>query len=73
MGRFIDGVKAALKRLKEFACPEDNKKPEGFVEVVVDPDIKVKVRINENSSIEEIKEIVCKAIDLSFSGKVELR
>lgn len=72
MDRFIDGVKAVFKALKEFAFPEDNKKPEGFVQVVVDPDIKVRVRINESSSIEEIKEIVCKAIDLSFSGKVEL-
>lgn len=60
-----------INALKTFVFGEEDKL-DSYIEVS-HPDIEVKVKISEDSSPDEIKDIVSKAIDLSLSRKVELR
>ena len=60
-----------INALKTFVFGEEDKL-DSYIEVS-HPDIEVKVKIGEDSSPDEIKDIVSKAIDLSLARKVELR
>lgn len=60
-----------INALKTFVFGEEEEL-DSYIEVS-HPDIEVKVKISEDSSPDEIKDIVSKAIDLSLSRKVELR
>lgn len=62
-----------ISALKAFVFGEEEKE-EGYVHVVFEPDIEVRVRISKDSSKEQIKTIVNNAIDFSFAErKVELK
>ena len=72
MSKFIDGAKAALKRLKEFVCPEEGEEQKGTIHIIT-PELEVKAKFDDEESMRRIKRIIDNEIELRFERMVELR